>query len=159
MGPFAAPCCGISYSYSDLRDHDHEVYNYGTECNWVSKPEQPPAASEVILNSKLYHPSTIVCPSRKCNRRFISPAVLTLHFESGACRSPGMTRMACHYNWYRYEGRLGPSERSYSTVYCPDSHHCFDRCFVPSFTAPRMAPKFFPKLCKNSTTAGARYNQ
>jgi hypothetical protein len=75
-------------SYSELREHDHEVHDYCTECDRVFQNQN---ILQQHLNSKLHRPSTIVCPGRKCNKSFISPAALTLHFESGACRS-GMTR-------------------------------------------------------------------
>ena len=43
------------------------------------------------LNSRFHQPANVRCPGRGCNRSFISPAALTLHFESGTCPS-GMTR-------------------------------------------------------------------
>jgi hypothetical protein len=43
------------------------------------------------MNSKTHQPANVRCPGRGCNRSFVSPAGLTLHFESGTCPS-GMTR-------------------------------------------------------------------
>jgi len=43
------------------------------------------------LNSKLHQPAIYSCPGRGCTKSFISPAALTLHFESDTCPS-GMTR-------------------------------------------------------------------
>jgi len=78
----------LFHSHSGLQQHDHKVHNYCTECdrgfrNWTNLQQH--------LNSELHRPTAIMCPGRKCNRSFISPTALTLHFESGACRS-GMTR-------------------------------------------------------------------
>jgi Zinc-finger double-stranded RNA-binding/Zinc-finger of C2H2 type len=43
------------------------------------------------LNSRVHQPANLCCPGRGCNRSFISPGALTLHFEAGTCPS-GMTR-------------------------------------------------------------------
>ncbi|KAH8977821.1 hypothetical protein EDB92DRAFT_2056297 [Lactarius akahatsu] len=81
-------CHDLFDSYSELQKHDHEVHDYCTECARVFQNQH---SLQQHLNSKLHRPSTIACPGRKCKKSFISPAALTLHFESGACRS-GMTR-------------------------------------------------------------------
>jgi hypothetical protein len=43
------------------------------------------------MNSRLHQPTNVRCPGRGCNKSFVSPAALTLHFEAGTCPS-GMTR-------------------------------------------------------------------
>jgi hypothetical protein len=37
------------------------------------------------LNSRIHQPANMRCPGQGCNRSFVSPAALTLHFESGTC--------------------------------------------------------------------------
>ena len=99
LGQFASiplPRCGalrnnifqLFNSYSELEEHDHVVHDYCTKCERGFLNQH---SLQQHLNSKLHQPSNIICPGRKCNRRFITPSALTLHFESGACRS-GMTR-------------------------------------------------------------------
>ncbi len=74
-------------SYSELQKHDHEVHIYCAECD---RSFQSESNLWHHLNSKLHRTSTVVCPGRRCNKSFISPAARTDHFESGACWS-GMT--------------------------------------------------------------------
>lgn len=81
-------CHELFDSYSDLQQHDQEEHDYCTPCG---RDFQDGHSLQQHLNSKLHRPSTIMCPGPKCNKSFISPAALTHHLESGACRS-GMTR-------------------------------------------------------------------
>ncbi|KAH9035783.1 hypothetical protein EDB85DRAFT_1943106 [Lactarius pseudohatsudake] len=85
---FCVPCRELFDNYSGLERHDRDVHDYCTECG---RGFQNQNNLQQHLNSKQHRPSTVACPGRGCNRLFISPAALTLHFESGTCPS-GMTR-------------------------------------------------------------------
>jgi Zinc-finger of C2H2 type/Zinc finger, C2H2 type len=71
-----------------LQEHDRDVHVYCTDCQ---RSFQNQNNLRHHLSSNLHQPNTVVCPGSGCNKSFISPAGLALHFESGACPS-GMTR-------------------------------------------------------------------
>src|SRR6267154_1959742 len=74
--------------YAELQEHDRDVHTYCTDCK---RGFQNESNLRHHLNSKLHQPAIYRCPGRGCSKSFVSPAALTLHFESGTCPSH-MTR-------------------------------------------------------------------
>lgn len=74
--------------YAELQEHDRDVHTYCTSCK---RNFQSESNLRHHLNSKLHQPAKYPCPGRGCKKSFVSPAALTLHFESGTCPSR-MTR-------------------------------------------------------------------
>ena len=70
--------------YGELQEHDRDVHTYCTDCK---RSFQNESNLRHHLNSKLHQPAKHHCPGRGCNKSFVSPAALTLHFESGTCPS------------------------------------------------------------------------
>ena len=75
-------------NYAELRGHDRDVHTYCTDCK---RGFQSESNLRNHLDSRVHQPANFPCPGRSCNRSFVSPAALTLHFEAGTCLS-GMTR-------------------------------------------------------------------
>lgn len=82
--------CILQYFYNEtyLHQHGQQEHPY---CESCERPFRSQNNLETHLKSSAHQPRTLVCPGRKCSKRFISGAALILHLESGACRS-GMTR-------------------------------------------------------------------
>ncbi|SRR6266478_767502 len=74
--------------YAELQEHDRDVHTYCTDCK---RGFQSESNLRHHLSSRIHQPANLRCPGRGCNRSFVSPAALTLHFESGTCPS-GTTR-------------------------------------------------------------------
>ena len=88
------PCydCGRDFGSSYARQEHYTqstIHHYCRDCDRHFQNENN---LRQHLNSRIHQPANVCCPGRGCNRHFVSPAALTLHFESGTCPS-GMTCM------------------------------------------------------------------
>ncbi|KAN0118505.1 hypothetical protein V8E52_005235 [Russula decolorans] len=86
------PCydCGRDFGSSYARQEHYRQspnHHYCRDCNRHFQDENN---LRQHLNSRIHQPAKVHCPGQGCNRSFVSPATLTLHFESGTCPS-GMT--------------------------------------------------------------------
>lgn len=72
-------------SEADLDQHDLWKHRYCVSCKRFFNSKH--ALDTHLRCSSIHNERTHVCPGRNCSKAFISYADLTLHLESGACRS------------------------------------------------------------------------
>ena len=87
------PCddCNRDFASYDARQQhyvDSGKHHYCGECDRHFQNENN---IRQHMNSKTHQPANLRCPRDGCNKSFVSPAGLALHFESGTCSS-GITR-------------------------------------------------------------------
>ncbi|KAN0111910.1 hypothetical protein V8E52_008116 [Russula decolorans] len=83
--------CGRDFGSSYARQEHYRQSSNHHYCRDCDRHFQNENNLRQHLNSRIHQPANVRCPGRGCNRSFVSPAALTLHFESGTCPS-GMTR-------------------------------------------------------------------
>ena len=87
------PCydCDRDFASSYARQAHYRKSSNHHYCRECDRHFQSESNLRQHLNSRIHQPANLRCPGRGCNRFFVSPAALTLHFEAGTCPS-GMTR-------------------------------------------------------------------
>jgi len=83
--------CGLDYPNKESRRNHYIQSKNHHYCGVHDQHFQNQNNLQQHLNSRHHQLSNVKCPGYGCNRSFISPAALILHFESGTCSS-GLTR-------------------------------------------------------------------
>ena len=93
VSSFHWPCdgCDRDFRSSSARQAHYRQSSKHHYCRDCDRHFRSESNLRQHLNSRLHQPANLRCPGRDCNRSFVSPAALTLHFEADTCPS-GMTR-------------------------------------------------------------------
>ncbi|KAH9989522.1 hypothetical protein BJV77DRAFT_963881 [Russula vinacea] len=87
------PCddCDRDFSSYEARQQHYANSSSHHYCEDCDRHFQNENNLHQHMNSKVHQPTKFRCPGRGCTKSFVSASALTLHLESGTCRS-GMTR-------------------------------------------------------------------
>src|SRR5260221_3752390 len=148
----------VFQSFSGQAEFQAPVGDVQTYCTDCKRSFQSESNLRHHLNSRVHQPANVRCPSRGCDKAFVSNAALVLHFESGTCPSrmtrEGLNRFVVRADTNNYitnparllTGPLGRSEPPAPAV-----------TWATELSVNRTAYECF--LCRSTITMLARLNQ
>ncbi|TBU24249.1 hypothetical protein BD309DRAFT_955097 [Dichomitus squalens] len=115
-------CPGCDRVFEDRRSmlaHCEQAHadRWCSECEQMFKNENN---LRQHLHSSTHRPANLPCPMEDCERSFIGPAALVLHYEGGACPS-GLTRSTVLRAVARYD-KQGVITTNDNRCYCPEAY-------------------------------------